>query len=246
MASRYSGCLILFFFFIEPRFCVAQTATPAPGAYVSGLIQIMNTEWPKNRAITIACHGHSVPAGYFKTPIISTMQAYPHLFHAALCERFPLAVIRIIVTAIGGEQSEQGAARFERDVLDLHPDVITIDYGLNDRRIGLQRARQAWEEMITKAKARGIRVFLLTPTPDLSVRLEDPQDPLNLQAQQIRELARIHEVGLIDSQALFQEQVSKGILLTDLMSQINHPNRQGHELIARALLSWFPAYYAAK
>jgi len=29
----------------------------------------LQKEWPKNRAMNIVFHGHSVPAGYFKTPL---------------------------------------------------------------------------------------------------------------------------------------------------------------------------------
>ena len=48
-------------------------------------------------------------------------------------QQFPHAVLNVIVTAIGGEDSIAGAARFERDVLALRPAVVTIDYALNDR-----------------------------------------------------------------------------------------------------------------
>jgi len=71
---------------------------------------------------------------FHKTPVVDTFNAYPHLLHLGLKERFPFAVINVAVTAIGGENSESGAARFERDVLNRKPDVITIDYALNDRR----------------------------------------------------------------------------------------------------------------
>ena len=64
------------------------------------------------------------------------------------------------------------------------PDVVTIDYGLNDRRIGLQRAEAAWRDMIRAAKERGVKVILLTRTPDLGAKLDDPHDPLNEQAAQ--------------------------------------------------------------
>ena len=70
------------------------------------------------------------------------MNAYPHLWHAKLAEKFPHAVINVIATAIGGENSEQGAARFERDVLSLKPDLVTIDYSLNDRGLPLERTKR--------------------------------------------------------------------------------------------------------
>lgn len=215
-----------------------QTADPK--TYLADLTAVLNRSWPTNRTVHIVCHGHSVPAGYFKTPVVDTFNAYPHLLHRGLKERFPRAVINVIVTAIGGEDSEGGAKRFERDVLALRPDVVTIDYGLNDRRIGFERAAAAWEAMIVQAKAKGVKVILLTPTADLRELIGDPQQPLLRHAEQIRRLARKHGVALADSLARFREAVRAGQRLEDLMSQVNHPNRQGHDLVAGELLKWFP------
>jgi hypothetical protein len=53
--------------------------------------------------------------------------------------------------------------------------------------------------MITNATARSIRVIVLTPTPVLGAKLDDPIDPLNQQAGQVRKLARECGVGLVDS-----------------------------------------------
>lgn len=215
-----------------------QSASTA--SYLAPLGKLMEVKWPKNRAVTIVCHGHSVPAGYFKTPVVDSLHAYPHLLRVELAQRFPHAVINVIVTAIGGEDSGKGAARFDQDVLALKPDVITLDYALNDRRIGLENARKNWVDMIEKAAKAGASVILLTPTPDQGAKLDDPQDPLNLHAEQIRKLAAEHRVGLVDSLAAFKRETGNGVMLTDLMSQPNHPNARGHSLIAAELFRWFP------
>jgi lysophospholipase L1-like esterase len=127
---------------------LAQSPAPIPAAvenkpavadrasYLSELATILKAHWPRNRTVHLVCYGHSVPAGYFKTPVVDTFNAYPHLLHAGIKERCPFAVLNVIVTAIGGENSEGGAARFDRDVLALRTNVVTIAYGLNDRRIG--------------------------------------------------------------------------------------------------------------
>ena len=216
------------------------TAVAAPQRYLAPVTTLLNQKWPKNRAVNIVCHGHSVPAGYFKTPRVDSFNAYPHLLHLGLKQRYPFAVINVIVTAIGGEASESGAARFERDVLSLRPDVVTIDYALNDRRLGLEKARIAWSKMIAAAKARGIKVILLTPTPDQNAKLDNPADPLNQHAEQIRGLAAQYQVGLADSLAAFKAALKNGPKLEALMSQVNHPNRKGHDLVAVELLKWFP------
>ncbi|RAP73869.1 SGNH/GDSL hydrolase family protein [Paenibacillus montanisoli] len=197
--------------------------------------------WPDNRSVTVACHGHSVPAGYFATPVVDAFNAYPHLLHRKLKERFPFAVINVTVTAIGGEHAVSGAERFAREVLSLRPDVVTIDYGLNDRGLGLKAAGTAWQSMIEQALAAGSKVILLTPTWDTSYR--DPSSEawreLCAHREQIRQLASQYEIGLVDSFGLFEAYRANGGDPTDLLSWSNHPNRTGHELVADGLMRWF-------
>jgi len=209
-------------------------------SYLAETSKLCQIDWPKNRTVNIVCHGNSVPSGYFKTPEVHTFEAYPYLLHAALAERFPHAVINVIVTAMGGENSEGGSRRFESEVLNHRPDVVSIDYALNDRGIGLERARKAWIAMIKEAQVKGVKVLLLTPTPDLSAKLDSPADPLHQHAEQIRQLAREYHVGLVDSLAAFQQFAKAGGQISTLMAQGNHPNGKGHELVAKALVEWFP------
>jgi acyl-CoA thioesterase I len=212
--------------------------------YLIDVIREMLKPWPDNRAVNIVVHGHSVPAGYFATPVVNSLEAYPHLLFTGLKQRFAYAVINVIVTAIGGENSEQGAARFESEVLCHRPDVVTIDYALNDRVLGLQNAEIAWRKMIEACLSRGARVILLTPTHDvLTLRRGEPMwaEELPKHTAQVRRLAAEYGAGLADSDAAFNRYVANGGELIDLLSHINHPNRLGHKLVARELLRWFPA-----
>jgi acyl-CoA thioesterase-1 len=225
--------------------CLAEPETKPLGiadksTYLTELTELMKAKWPKNRTINIVCHGHSVPAGYFKTPVVDTFNAYPHLLHRALKERYPHAVINVIVTGIGGENSIRGAKRFEKDVLSLRPDLITIDYSLNDRGAGLEKAKEAWESMITTAKAKGIKVILLTPTEDTRSQSTDPKDPLAQHAEQCgswpKNTKSPSSIAWLPSRCIRRNEGK----LADLMAQINHPNRKGHELVVAKLMEWFP------
>ncbi|MEZ4683094.1 MAG: SGNH/GDSL hydrolase family protein [Caldilineaceae bacterium] len=212
--------------------------------YLIEVIQAFLQPWPGNRTVNIICHGHSVPAGYFTTPVVDSLRAYPHLLFVGLKERFVHAMINVIVTAVGGENSEVGAARFGDEVLCHRPDVVTIDYALNDRELGLVRAEAAWRQMIEAALERGVKVILLTPTHDLlSLRRGEPKWAVELpkHADQVRRLAAEYGIGLADSDAAFQRYLAQGGELTDLLSHINHPNHAGHQLVTCELLRWFPA-----
>jgi len=231
MAAAILFCCLLAF--------QADGQSAVPANYLAPVMARMQVPWPKNRTVNIVCHGHSVPSGYFKTPAVDSLHAYPNLLRVALAEKYTNAVINVIVTAIGGEASDRGAARFDSDVLTHRPDVVLIDYALNDRHIGLACARTNWISMIAKSQAYDVKVILLTPTPDQTAKLDDPNDPLNQHAAQIRLLAAEYHVGLVDSLAAFQTAVARGTALTNLMSQVNHPNSHGHELVAAEVVKWF-------
>ncbi len=210
-----------------------------PDNYLTDIKTELKKEWPKNRTINLVFHGHSVPAGYFKTPVVNTFDSYPMQVLKIVKEKYPFAVINIINTSIGGENSLSGEKRFDSTVLSHHPDVLFIDYALNDRSAGLDKAAKAWSTMIEKALKRNIKVILLTPSPDQRLDILSPDNELEKHALQIKALAKKYDVGLIDSYEEFRNKVISGDPITNYMSQVNHPNQKGHLLIANKIAAFF-------
>lgn len=225
-------------------FCLCSLATTAQinekGEYLENIHHALRIKWPDNKTVNIVFHGHSVPSGYFNTPNVKTLQAYPQQVLQLMKEVYPYAVVNAITTGIGGENAEQGEKRFGKEVLSHHPDVLFIDYALNDRGIGLERAYRSWEKMIKEALKQNIKIILLTPTPDTTEDILTDDSPLGKHSRQIRQLARKFNIGLVDSYATFKQKKQNGEDLSFYMSQSNHPNEKGHrvvsELIAEFLL----------
>ncbi|MEA4937586.1 MAG: SGNH/GDSL hydrolase family protein [Paludibacter sp.] len=211
----------------------------ACSGYLDPVKAELNKKWPHNKTINIVFHGHSVPSGYFATPQVNTLKAYPHLTLCAVKEKYPNAVVNVITTSIGGEQSEQGALRFENEVLCHRPDVLYIDYALNDRGIGILRSETAWRKMIEAALKYGCKIILMTPTPDLTEDIKNDHTPLQQHSEMIRRLAVEYNVGLVDSYKAFRDLANKGENIKMYMSQSNHPNEKGHEVVAQLLGSWY-------
>jgi hypothetical protein len=89
-----------------------------------------------------------------------------------------------------------------------------------------------------------VKVILLTPTHDvLTERTGNPEWSIELpkHAEQVRRLAGEYGLALADSYAAFSRYIAAGGDVLDLLSHVNHPNRLGHQLVARELLRWFPA-----
>jgi acyl-CoA thioesterase-1 len=210
-----------------------------PSKYLTEIKSELRKEWPKNRTINLVFHGHSVPAGYFKTPMVNTLDSYPFQVLKELKAIYPYAAINIINTSIGGENSISGEKRFKSDVLSHNPDVLFIDYALNDRGIGLEKSHEAWSRMINKALKENIKVILLTPSPDQRVDILQSDNELEQYAQQIKRLSEEKGIGLVDSYQLFKNKVVLGDSLSSYMSQVNHPNEKGHQLISDEIMKYF-------
>ncbi|MBN9383870.1 MAG: SGNH/GDSL hydrolase family protein [Chitinophagaceae bacterium] len=218
---------------------VAQPAHADTAGYLRDIRIELQKKWPANRTINLVFHGHSVPAGYGRTPEVNIFDSYPYQVLRRLKQLYPYAVINVIVTAIGGENSTQGAQRFEKEVLIHRPDVLFIDYALNDRKIGLQKAKENMEDMIHKALQQNIPVILLTPSADVNVPLLQAHNELEQFADQIRQLAAKYGVGLADSYSMFRQVEEKGEDIHVYMAQSNHPNAMGHALIAAEIMRYF-------
>ena len=231
------GILLVLTMGFNAHFAMGQY-TSAPAGYMAPVIEALQKKWPHNRTINLVFHGHSVPSGYRTLGVVNTLESYPYLTLSALKKQYPFAVINVIITAIGGEQAEQGADRFETQVLAHQPDVLFIDYALNDRSIGLKRANTAWQNMIKAAKAKGTLVVLLTPTPDYTENIQSPNTPLAQHSEQIRSLAKQYNTGLVDSYAAFKA-VAKQQPLATFMAQNNHINTKGHQMVANAIVQHF-------
>lgn len=206
--------------------------------YLADTKKELTTIWPKNRTINLVFHGHSVPAGFWHDHEVHTLESYPNLLLKKLKAKYPYAVINVIVTAIGGENALKGQKRFESEVLSHKPDVLFIDYALNDRFSDIGAVKEAWEKMIQAALAQQIEVVLLTPSPDQRLDILAADNPLAPHVGQIRDLAAKYQIGLADPYTVFRKiAASEGI--KSYMSHVNHPNEKGHDLIATELMNWF-------
>lgn len=212
-------------------------------AYLKQEAEKLQKIWPDNESFTIVCHGHSIPCGYTAQNITRPFDAYPHLLHQRMSERFPHSVINVFVSAVGGENCVSGAKRFGQDVLNHRPNLITIDYGRNDMFLTAEQVKKSWTQMILEAKAAGVKVILITPAADSGAIYYDPKERKLTDeelAELIRGLAEQYETGLADAHGAFQKLFEAGHDRSEYAASVNHPNRQGHEVITRCLMEWMP------
>ncbi len=169
----------------------------------------------------------------------------------------------VINAGVGGNNTDQARARFETDVLAHNPDLVIIQFGLNDSCIdlwdGRDRPRISRETyaanlryFVETLRERDCDVILMTANP---MRWTEPllklyggapydvNDPwgFNLTNREygdaVRALASDLDVPLIDVYQRFYDYDSvAGQAEEDLLLDGMHPNDRGHAMIAEWLL----------
>jgi len=83
----------------------------------------------EGRTIRVAFLGGSITEGCFAS---EPENCYAALTHRWWEERFPDAKVKYINAGIGGTSSQFGAARVEQDVLSEQPDVVFVEFSVNE------------------------------------------------------------------------------------------------------------------
>jgi lysophospholipase L1-like esterase len=212
---------------------------------------------PEKAPFTLVAFGDSTTAPR------GSLQVYANLLRQDL-PRSGLPV-DVINAGVGGHTTEAGRARFASDVLDRQPDLVILQFGINDAavdvwktppatepRVSLERYIANLEFSIDSLQARPCVVILMTPnalrwTPALLERYSKPpyrpdeadgfNTVLQTYAEAVRQLAQRKAIPLVDVFAAFQAlgQVP-GQAVDDLLLDGMHPNHQGQRLVADLLL----------
>ncbi len=174
--------------------------------------------------------------------------------------------VQVVNVGIGGQKSYDMLARFGKDVVDRHPDLVTISVGVNDvwhafkdfahnqRHLEgnlpagnpLPKYLDEVQKMVRMAKLAGAQVVLLSPT----LIYEDLDSAENKRVQEYvraeEGLARRERVGFVnlykpfhDTVAAYQKVAGKRQLLLTMDGV--HPNDAGNALIADVILKYLGA-----
>jgi len=108
--------------------------------------------------------------------------------------------VQWIGRGVPGEKASQMRARFQRDVVDSHPSVVTICAGVNDVALADQSPSSGPEDveaMIQMAKAAGITPVVMTPT--FAEFSTENSDVTSAYAATVRGYASTYAIPLCDT-----------------------------------------------
>ena len=173
--------------------------------------------------------------------------SYVRIIENMLAVYYPEIKIRVTNSGISGNTSRDLLARFDRDVVDLNPDWVSICIGINDVwrqfdspaipdcHVMADEYAQNLETMILKVKDKVKGVFILTPYI-MEPNSEDMmRSRMNEYVQICSDLAQKYGCIFVDFQKMYEDYCRIRHSSYIAWDRI-HPNQIGATLMAREFL----------
>lgn len=174
-------------------------------------------------------------------------RSYVRVIENMLAVYYPEVFIRVTNSGISGNSSRDLLQRFDRDVVDLKPDWVSICIGINDvwRQFDCpampdccvlpDEYEKNVEEMINKIKGKVKGIFILSPYM-MEPNNEDPMRArMNEYVQICKKLSEKHNCIFVDFQKMYEDYCKIRHSAYIAWDRI-HPNQIGATLMARAFL----------
>lgn len=185
------------------------------------------------RPLTIVCLGDSVTGVYYHT---GGLRAYPEMLEIAIRLAEPKAEVKVINAGISGQATTQGLARLDKDVLDKHPDLVTVSFGLNDlTRLSPEQFRENLNTIVARCREAKCQVVLCTPNAVINTGGR-PTAKVEQFSEVIRTAGRELGLPVADFYKVGDELRTRDVWGWRLtLSDEIHPNMDGHKLMAEEL-----------
>ncbi|MDO9414070.1 MAG: SGNH/GDSL hydrolase family protein [Pseudolabrys sp.] len=204
----------------------------------------------KPEAVTLVYMGDSITEGQY----VDSAFRWTDLVSDGLQKSYIATPVNLVLLnrGISGETTRQGLERFARDVQSHYPDVLTLQFGLNDcncwvtdrglPRVSLSAYRANLVEMIERARRFGAsEIILSTNHPTLRRKtlmsgesLEEARIRYN---EAVRQIAADTSVTFCDIESAFKglDDAKLADVLLPYPDQL-HLSKAGHETYAAAIL----------
>ena len=174
-------------------------------------------------------------------------RGYVRLVESFLSSYYPEILTRVTNAGISGNTSRDLLARFDRDVVSLNPDWVSVCIGINDvwrqfdcpaipdGHVMPEEYRNNVEEMILKVKDKVKGIFILSPYYIESNHDDFMRKRMDEYVEISKELAEKHGCRFVDFQKVFENYCKIRHSAYIAWDRV-HPNQVGSMLMAKAFL----------
>jgi len=184
--------------------------------------------------VNFVAFGDSITEGY------GVSEGWPEKLVKELKKKYPEAKVTLYNKGRSGDTVEDGLYRLESDVISLSPDIVTINFGINDAfsNVNLAEFEKNISEMIENIKsACSCDILVIT-----SEVLEDEEADKIVRKyyDKLQKVSKDKQVAFIDVHRLWHQKLREGLDLSSLLiSGLDHPNEEGYKIFAKAIADIF-------
>lgn len=180
--------------------------------------------------VTICYLGGSITEGASAKP--QATRCYAYLSAQQFAEKFmpDSKQLRYVNAGISGTPSVLGITRLEKDVLSKNPDVVFVEFAVNDSNQTPYRI--VYESMIRK--------LLMSDTKPAVILIFTFLDSGYSCQPHMQQVGRQYDLGMISVKDAIQPQITlKNMTWRDYSDDYAHPNTQAHAFIADMIGYYF-------
>ena len=184
----------------------------------------------RGEPLTVGFIGGSITQGCHSS---KPEYAYAYRVYEWLQQKFPDADLTYINAGIGGTTSHFGTARVKEDLLTYEPDLVFLDFSVNDD------ATYFFEETYEGV----VRQILLSKKAPALVPVYHIYYQNGMNAERVHaKICRHYQLPVISMRPLYQKLLDGTLEMNEITTDGLHPNDYGHKLVADLIIEKLEAY----
>ncbi|MCX7770300.1 MAG: SGNH/GDSL hydrolase family protein [Proteobacteria bacterium] len=188
----------------------------------------------KGEKIVFVAFGDSITEGY------GVEEGWPEKLVKELKSKYPNSEIELINKGKAGDTIEESLCRFEADVLSYEPDLVTINFGINDAMNGVNLSdfEKQLKELIQTIKNKTNSDIIVISSEVLEDETADAT--ARKYYDKLQKVSREEKVAFVDIHRIWQQKLRSGVDLSSLLIPgLDHPNEEGYKIFAKAISELF-------
>ena len=174
-------------------------------------------------------------------------RGYVRILESMFAAYYPEVFLRVTNSGISGNTSRDLLQRYDRDVVELNPDWVSICIGINDvwrqfdcpampdTQVLPDEYEKNVEEMILRVKDNVKGIFVLSPYIIEPLREDAMRKRIDEYVEICKKLAKKHNCVFVDFQKMYEDYCKTRHSSYIAWDRI-HPNQVGSTLMAREFL----------
>lgn len=188
----------------------------------------------KGEKVVFVAFGDSITEGY------GVSEGWPEKLVKELKKKYPKSDIELINKGRSGDTAEDGLYRLDSDVIELNPDLVTVNFGINDAMsaVPLSNFENYFSEIISQIKNKTSADIIALSSEILED--EEADKLVRKYYDKISKVCKDQKVIFVDIHRHWHQKIREGVELSSLLiPELDHPNEDGYRLFAKILMEVF-------